>query len=140
MAVVGVGVGGGGGVVERRVHQMDALGLQFTKQEFLQWANTLFPGDPQGAVQMVERMWRESVIIPPFTPYYGDWAGVFSQGCTSSDHICRDLYRSEWREDVVGSLMRRSYSEGQITEMNRATTRHPGGHPTARGAGWLAAR
>ena len=131
----------GGAEVELRVHQMDPAGIQCSKADFLAFAQGMFPGSGSRAEGLAERMWREAVRVPGHVPYYGDWAGVFVQGVTSSDAVARDLFLPRGRGLLSGQdlLRRRSLSEGQLTEMGRPTTRHPGGHPTARGEGWVAA-
>ena len=115
--------------VEKRVHPMD-LGNAYTKLEFIQYGVALERGEQFGI-----QMWNESVPYDANTPNYGNWSGVVTTPL-SKHVICTPI--SSLREHSH-CLVRRSRSCGHQTEMGRETGRHPFGHPTAVGAGWMAA-
>ena len=109
----------------RKVHPMDPTGGAFTYEEFV-----AFAGEVDG-----KRMWDEAVAIDDDIPSFGNWAGV-----VRNVHQKRVFLGVKSDCGAHGRALCRSYSHGCRRRNGRVTDRHPDGHPTASGLGWLAAK
>jgi hypothetical protein len=114
----------------RKVHPMDPTGAAWTFSEFHKFVGR--------DLKRAKNMWSEAKVVAPDLPQYGNWSGVVTSVATS-DAICGD-FESQY-ETTSKSILKRSLSEGYLTEMGRSTLRHPDGHPTATSfdKAWIAA-
>jgi len=108
----------------RKTHPMDPMGDAFTYEEFVAYA-----GDVNG-----ERMWGEATAIDEDIPSFGNWSNVVTR---VPQQLAFPGVRSNF--GAHRSALCRSYSCGDMRRNGRVTERHPNGHPTASGLGWISA-
>ena len=107
-------------------------GSAYTYTEFLEYAVSVGKGSDFG-----DQLWQESSVYDEVVQDFGYWSGVVVSPI--SDKVIANVnFHSSYPEHQP--LVRRSWSCGDLTEGGNATERHPSGHPTAFGSGWLAAR
>ena len=116
------------------MHPMDDSGLAYSRAEFASFGKAVGLNE-----EVISRMWTEAEPCAEDdanTSNYGNWSGVVTRPMT--DVWIAQSYRSDF--DTSLPLVRKSWSCGNLTEMGRSTGRHENGHPTAYGAGYIAAR
>ena len=149
-------------MVERRIHpiateafSLDEFRAFSHQQEFSVFGRAMSVAPTAAQSARVEnyalKLWGESAIVDPGRDHWGDWNGVLAgtpcakKWCNRLLHLdeapsssCRD---QSFRKSVA---QRRSRSAGELTRDGdavscRTSHRHPQGHPTASGLGWVAA-
>ena len=108
---------------------MDPSGNAYSWMEFYMFGNR--------SIRTAEKLWNESVEETDNVQNWGNWSGVATRPAT--DLTVSVTFESRFDEYVFKSATVRSLSAGHLTEMGRATVRHPNGHPTAVGLGWIGA-
>ena len=104
-------------------------GVAYTKHEFVAYGVSNGLGTTFGI-----NMWNESIPEQEDVPNYGNWGGV----AVALPRL-RLYFPDKSQYEMPRVFLRRSRSCGELTESGRATIRHPHGHPTASGLGWIAA-
>ena len=115
---------------ERRIHPMSyGHSEAYSKDEFVAYALEQNLGPDAGL-----QMWNEAVPLEQNVPNYGNWGGI---AVSLPKFRVYHPERSNYYE--MPKVLCKSRSCGELTEGGRATGRHPNGHPTASGLGWIVA-